>query len=331
MILYITTEKNVNLIDFLNDYGAKKDFIIQKKIGKYAFKHFVTNNNNDYSHIKEIILDRTAILEKDGELVSLVEQFSAIHNVRFTVIYMDLSENDDFFKEMLAIGVNNLVISTSLTQIRQDILHCVSENGLQKYQEKPCDSSSVERYNFDCQNIKIGVLGSQNRIGATTFAISLTHWLSSVSAKVNYIEATDKNKLNLLALEYGIKAQQDEFIAEDILFTRGAPQVGCNFEVYDIGYPFEYKMNRVGQMDILVLAFGGKTSELPYTKIAFQTLENKKSYILPVFVTDDRLARIKNIFTNENHKILKSQYVPDYINSNSENYKKIIHKYIATE
>lgn len=64
--------------------------------------------------------------------------------------------------------------------------------------ERPAPTGVV-KYRFDCQNIRIAVVGSQPRVGVTTAAISLCHWLQCVGAMACYVEDNESRVLPIFA------------------------------------------------------------------------------------------------------------------------------------
>ena len=103
---------------------------------------------------------------------------------RVTVICEGLTPADPLFQALLDSGVGNIVCDTEIAAIQQEIAECLSETGMTRYspKERPAPVGGV-KYRFDCQNIRIAVVGSQPRIGVTTAAISLCHWLQGVAPR----------------------------------------------------------------------------------------------------------------------------------------------------
>lgn len=335
MILYLTTQNHVNMIDFLNDYGMQGSTMIRKMIGKFEFQNFATRNMADYSHFTELVLDRAALEDEDTTLGGTIEQFLTMYSARVTVIYEGLEEHNPFFKKLLDIGVGNIIVSSNLVEIQKDIMSCLSAKGLEKYEakERATPKPKGEYYKFNCENVKVGVIGSQNRIGVTTMAVGLANWLGKVGASACYVEANKNSVLKLLAKEYQAELFADGFVTDKLKFTNIIPTETYNFVIYDIGQLLETKMKVIEQMDIVVYLCGGKTYELPFTCKGLETISNTSAYIFPTFFTEDMMFNLKNLFTNELHEILEPVYQPDFMDTepNRANYKKMIREYIAAE
>lgn len=335
MILYLATQNNVNMIDFLNDYSNGESTIIRKMIGTFEFQNFATRNMADYSHFEEVILDRSALNDNDETLVITIEQFLTMYSSRVTVIYNGLEESSPFFRKLLDIGVGNIIVSSNLVEIQKDIMSCLSAKGLEKYEakERAIPKPKGEYYKFNCEHVKVGVIGTQNRIGVTTMAVGLVNWLGKVGASACYVETNKNSILKLLAKEYQAEVLADGFVADKLKFTNSIPSETYNFVIYDIGQMFETKMNVIEQMDIVVCLCGGKMYELPFTIRGLETLADTSAYIFPTFFTEDMMFNLKNLFTNELHEILEPVYQPSFMDTepNKANYKKMIKEYIATE
>lgn len=91
------------------------------------------------------------------------------------------------------------------------------------------------KYRFDCQNIRIAVVGSQPRVGVTTAAISLCHWLQCVGAMACYVEDNESRVLPIFARSYCMDQDGYSWRFEGVQYRRWEPDTPVNFIVRDMG------------------------------------------------------------------------------------------------
>ena len=330
MILFLTTNQKTNLLDFLSVEGATLP--IKKMVGSFNLQRFIVSDMRNFSHLTEVIFERTAFDDTDSEFVGAVEEFMTMYSARVTVIYEGLDADSNTFRNLLNIGVGNLVISTDIYEIQAEITECMSESGMQRYnaKERVKPRNTGEHYHFDCQNIRIGVIGSQERIGVTTTAVGLASWLVKVGATACYIEANKQKRLPHIAMEYGEELNDAGFTAEGINFMGAEPTGEYNFKVYDLSTIASTDL--IEGMDIVIVMCGIKMYELPYTAKVLKQLERTYAYICPLFLAEDRREDFIHLFQTEFYTPLYIEYQPDFTDStpNKKNYKLMIQRYIAT-
>ena len=330
MILFLTTNQKTTLLDFLSVEGATLP--IKKMVGSFNLQRFIVSDMRNFSHLTEVIFERTAFDDTDSEFVGAVEEFMTMYSARVTVIYEGLDADSNTFRNLLNIGVGNLVISTDIYEIQAEITECMSESGMQRYnaKERVKPRNTGEHYHFDCQNIRIGVIGSQERIGVTTTAVGLASWLVKVGATACYIEANKQKRLPHIAMEYGEELNDAGFTAEGINFMGAEPTGEYNFKVYDLSTIASTDL--IEGMDIVIVMCGIKMYELPYTAKVLKQLERTYAYICPLFLAEDRREDFIHLFQTEFYTPLYIEYQPDFTDSTpiKKNYKQMIQRYIAT-
>lgn len=332
MILYITNSKKTNLLDFLDN----QDYQIQKLDGTIDMKNFVVRDMSNYMHITETVIHREAVVNNDTAFAEAIEEFYTMYSARITVIYEGLDEDSPFFKQLLHIGVANIVVATDLSEIRKDIQTCLSIDGLKKYQanERVMPVSKNESYHFDCTGVKIGIIGSQARIGTTTMALGLTYWLGEVGATSCYVETVRKSILPLIAREVGAEHDSDgSFKMNGSSYSSNDNANDFNFSIFDFGNILEANRENLNDMDIWVLVCGCKTYELPYSGNCLKIFGDTNAYIIPAFATEELAERLNIGSSNVEHEVLQPMYQPDFTeySESKQNYKKIVERYIATD
>ncbi|MCQ5128898.1 hypothetical protein NE562_04445 [Butyricicoccus faecihominis] len=328
MILYLSSTQHTNLLDFTGRYDPDSDMPIKKLVGSYMLKQFVVHDMRNFSHFTDVVLDRLAFGDDDTEFAEAIEEFLTMYHARVTVICEGLTPVDPLFQALLDSGVGNIVCDTEIAAIQQEITECLSETGMTRYnpKERPAPAGGV-KYRFDCQNIRITVVGSQPRIGVTTAAISLCHWLQSVGATVCYVEDNESRILPILARSYGMEQDGDGWRFEGVQYRRQEPETPVNFIVRDMGSEEAPPQDT----DLLVLLCGTKAWELPHTAKLKRTQDGNHAYLLCPFVLEDSRADVAEALQDDYHKVLFLDYQPEPTDgtANAKQFKMMITKYIA--
>ena len=100
MILYLSSTKHTNLLDFMEDYESDS-VLIKKMIGNFVLKQFVIYDMRNFSHFTEVVLDRLAFGDTDEEFAQAIEELLTMYSARVTVICEGLSKRYFLFHSLL--------------------------------------------------------------------------------------------------------------------------------------------------------------------------------------------------------------------------------------
>lgn len=125
-------------------------------------------------------------------------------------------------------------------------------------------------YSCDKKPLIISIVGTQSRIGTTTFSIALAMWLSEKGYKTIYEEANENNHLRAMANLYKFKYANGYFEKNNLLLKPYyGPQVQLSVEgkyvVRDVGTD----LNELYESDVLLVVAGAKPWEKDYSLKAF--------------------------------------------------------------
>lgn len=158
-----------SLLDFLWEQ-EKEELPIKKLVGKFSLKQFVLYDMRNFAHVTELVLDRIAFDDSDEEVAEAIEEFLMMYQVRITLIYEGLKEDDMLFQLLLEKGVRNFVCNTKVRAIQEELKECFREEGMTRYQqrkkiEEEIQENNEERksYTFAYETIRIVLLSSQTR------------------------------------------------------------------------------------------------------------------------------------------------------------------------
>lgn len=321
MILFLTTNDHVNLLDFM-------ELPIKRMVGSFLLHQFVVHDMRSFSHCSHLILDREAVAEGDGELVEAIEEFLIMYNARVTVICQGLQPDGALFRGLLDIGVGNIVTASTMEEIRSEICEACSDQGMTRYaaKERPRPAGV---YQFNASNVQIAVFGSHPRMGATTAALGLTCWLLSAGAGACYVEDNPSGHLALLAEVYQMAPVGRGYLYRDAPFlTGGAPEGDVNFIVRDMGSGIR---ETVQAADMAVLCGGAKPYELPGTIDTLRQMAGRPVTLLLPFVAEVLRPKYRELFAGDGRGVVFLDYQPDPMEpeANKQAYLDIVKPYLA--
>ena len=333
MILYLSSNQHTNLLDFTGLYDDDT-VTVKKMVGSFILKQFIISDMRNFSHCSELVLDRPAFGDSDKEFAEAIEEFLTMYNARITVIYEGLKQSEPIFLALLKIGVGNIVAGVEIGLMQEEIRECLSKTGMTRYQakERAKPKGRKEQYRFDCENIRIAVLSSQARMGATTVAVGLSVWLNNVGGKVCYVESNQNGCLGLIAQAYEMEQNEDGFLLDGLAYVNREPVKPGNFIVYDIGRCGTAEdMRIVERADIILLCCGIKPYEMPYTVRLLRQFESDHAFVICPFVDDSLKEGYSSALQSDYHKVLFMEYQPNMMNAgaNQKNYKRVVKKYIS--
>ena len=82
MLLYLTSNINLGLFDFIQD----ETIPIKKLSGEFNLKKFVIRDMRSFSHIKYVAIDHQALNDTDEELIEGILGFWAMYDAR--IVYL---------------------------------------------------------------------------------------------------------------------------------------------------------------------------------------------------------------------------------------------------
>lgn len=332
MILYLSSAKHTNLLDFISFESADHGMTVKRLVGHFELKQFVVHDMRNFSHFTDVVLDRPAFAETDRELIEAIQEFLTMYDIRLTVICEGVSQSEPLFQALLGIGVRNLVHGTDILEIQQEIRECLGKDGMLRYvPEKALTGKCREHYHFTCKNSVIAVAGSQARIGVTTVAVGFCAWLASVGAGVCYVESNHSGHLKDLVRSYGMEQEHNGWLYEGVHYTSWgmSGEQDFNFLVYDMGNDFSARQQMLTSADLRLLVCGTKPYELAHTMRLQVALADHDAYLLCPFVADEIRDDLVKALQSDCHKVLPFAYQPELTDGscNAKQYRIMTEKH----
>ncbi|MCF8019076.1 MAG: hypothetical protein K9L62_06655 [Vallitaleaceae bacterium] len=316
MLLYLSSNDHINLLDFLND---EHGIIIKKLSGTFSLRQFILGDLRSLNHFQYMVIDLNAIRDSNSDIMEAVNAYKKMFTSRLIFYIEDMKAHHDLVLKLIENGIFNIVTTNEIEAIKEEFLKSVSDLGISKrdiiLKLTPNDFSyktSVDSYEFSKKEIKIAVTGVQHRVGTTTMAINLANYLSSIGAKVCYVEANEHDHLSKLPAFY-----QGMTAIEDVILYNGVKYLSLHSEcldefafiIYDMGVIDNRIISAIRKnCDAAILCATGKPYEI-------SDIEKHKSLLDTTIIN----TVFSFVAESDQHKFLKlhkdihfSNYTPNY-------------------
>ena len=288
-------------------------------IDKLSLADFVRHDLKQYSFCSHYVFDLSAIKEKDDELLTKIESVPYQTQGKIIIYADEFYEGDELLDKLVHKGFTNIVANyrgidtkTAIAQMQEDLCDCFGEDGLPKEKWRRYDKSydafaeareravqaekEQSKPRYTNANIRIAVVGAQNRIGTTTFAIHLAEYFRSREAQSAVICTNDRgiSQLEMISEFNGGEHIKDNYYAVngiDFCSVDTDANKEYNAEIYDFG-TFSDTMSFT-DFDKVYLVSGTSWNEIPMVFVAQQELNSVNYTVAVNFSDDSRIARYK--------------------------------------
>lgn len=322
MLLYLTSNENIELLDFLQE-----NMIIKKLPGEFYIKKFVIYDMKSLDHYSYVVIDLESIKDEQDEIIEALTAFKTIYNPKLILIAKN-AENILISRIVNEVGIYNIITAKDSDKIQENIKMCLGQEDRFKEQVIKYVKKLNLKYSFTNDNVKIFVSGVMSKFGTTKTAINLATFLADIGAKVSYTEANGGNHLSKIASYYDFK--DFSYMGVEYYYNGNIP-LDCDFNIIDIGLLKEKKLKAISSSDVAdvkILCGATKQSELEELIKLINLGEEDINIILSSISERDK---------NNVRRLLKHQKNPIYFSDdtvelfdvkNSNIYKDILSKYI---
>lgn len=335
MILYLTSNTNVNLLDRLE---AEQELPVKKLTGQFSLLSFVVKDMRHFSHVRYLAVDRKAVLESDEEMVKALLSFQTMYEIRIIIIAEGLLESSPLLLQLFHAGITNVATSEDIEAMLGEIKECFSEQGMQRYIHSSPSVSVIEplqdlqlyeqQYQFDCKNIRIAVAGSDRRVGVTTTAMNLVFWINEHGGEACYWEANTSKHLAHIIHLYEPEREGHSYVMEGIDFYLTQEfNRDYNFIVTDCGVLGDSKLqDAFNNADVRLLCGSAMPYELPVFYRALDRCRYLSVHSIGLFVPEN----IKPYLLQIRKNILFGESSHDLFDSKANNklYYKLLKEFI---
>lgn len=292
MILFMTTEKNQSLFNFIQD---EKGTPVREWVGEdYNLENFINNDFRKYSTCRFLVVDLDAINDIEIGLITAKEAFEKWFDCRLLVVVNELTQE---LKDFLIDNDIPNIIDGTPEQMRKKIVIATSPTGfmiddyLVKKEEAPSQPiiEKIQKSESSKTNepIILTVSGCQQRIGTTTFALGLAHYIADQGKPVCYVEANKNNHLLSIIKSYEMKKiNSNQWNHKGIDFFTGDGEIGKGYEymIFDLGIIEEDEFFVYKQSDFNLIIGGTKGFEVKHLYHHIQTCQKNSIDNYQVFI-----------------------------------------------
>ena len=334
MLFYLTSNDKVNLLDFAE---TQIGIPPKKMTGKFSLLQFVIRDMRNYAHIRYFVIDRSAANEDDNAFVEAVNSFKMMFSARIIIICEGYSERDSFVRQLIMSGVTDIVTADNIEQIQEEILECLSPEGMQRYkviEPEPwaptiniARSGPEELYAFIAKNVRVAVAGCQRRNGVTTTATNLAHWIETHGGTACYLENNENHHLAYIVKLYGEQAIKNHYSigGVDYYFTDEMDE-NYNFIITDCGILNAPIQSSFKNADLRLLCSPAMPYDLPHLQKALDLCKGMSVKTLGMYVPPDIQELIQGATEHDVHFMAPSHELFDGT-ANADVYKSLLDNY----
>ncbi len=219
MILYLTSEAKNEYLDFINTLSDKelteKRLPITKLKKLYiggSLQNFISQDFRNYINCEYLVIDINVFSKEPYEdILSAIKSISYMSSARVILILSGYEHKNRIQVMLLQNGIKNLVTAEERSKIIAELESSLTPEGLLTFVKKESESVDYDKTkitdehfkgvknefifkNTDC--VTIAFMGVGNCSGTTTNALNLANFLSSIGARVCYIENNDSGSIN---------------------------------------------------------------------------------------------------------------------------------------
>ena len=173
---------------------------------------------------------------------------------------------------------------------------------------------------WKCNNVMIGLMGVDRRVGTTTAAIRLANMLHKEGAKTSYVEANDHGHLEKIAKQYEFVSVESYYLKGGVSYFINSYDTTTNFNIYDIGCISE-NGERITKLDGIFhkvfLISGSKAYELDDLHKAMNIM--KASNVGLIFnLPGEETKNLIRLYKEEVSFLTELQYAPSWFSGTWE-------------
>lgn len=320
MILYLSSNENMGLLDYLID---DKKLVIKKLSGEFNLNKFVIHDMRNLSHCTQIIIDLKAVTDTEEEVINAITAFKAIYNARIVILAEGLNHGENLLRKLIDIEVYNLVTAETIKNMRKEIEQCIIGEGM-TYQDclkfmVDIDTGYTRKFNFKGQNIKIVVAGVMHRIGTTTTAMNLANYLAGIGAKVCYVEKNKSGHMKMMSMFYNELSNKDNIIEyKGVRYYSNGQKIESDYHfiIYDIGKLTDKNIGIFKNNNNNILCAGAKPYEVKMLyKIAEMIFDIEMDIVFSLTSYRER-NKMEKLMSELEKRYYYLDYSPDLFDGN---------------
>lgn len=337
MILYLCSNPNINLFDFLD---KERGMPIKKMSGVFKLKQFVIHDVKNLTQFSYLIIDLKALKDSDTEIIEAVAAFGTMYSARIILFAEGLDGSSPLILKLIDLGIYNIITSTDFEDVKEEMFECISPEGKDRRSVIRSKYFSMEEikgrekteYLFLCRDIKIAVVGAAHKVGTTTTAINLVNFLADIGAEVAYVEANANEHLKYLPTYYKDMVVNETYIEYKGInyFFKGSFPEYSNFTVVDFGTIGQCRLQALRQCELLILCGTTKPYELHFLRTALDVFDGLPLNVVLSHAPQSAENDITALLARKNSQLHFAGYSPDLFDgkANAKIFSNIVEEYM---
>lgn len=283
MFIYLTSEKNNVIFDFLKDQSGQT---VKKFIGDFNFQEFVSDHLMSYDSCRYLAVDLECIDDYPDGFFDAVDSILQYFNFHLRLIVVSFDLDGDILAGLYKRGVFNIITGTDKDTVEKRILKVFSQDGMSPEDHNLGDAfSSLKSSNIPIATpvqddliptiqtvIKnesvfeekiIAVVGSQRRTGTSTTAFQLANYIASKGKSVAYMEGNNHQHLKEIVKTYKMEERDQvwQMNGVDYLFSDSEFFKHYHYIIADLGELNEDKVEFIKNSHFVILCGDAKCYE----------------------------------------------------------------------
>lgn len=292
-------------------------------------KHQAIEDELDLKNDQNIVetIHSEVPLKKDSDSENIVESAvspdilyqKASHKVKISEGKPIKSGN----KKLISAKKNSILMEMVNSNVQESILSTnkmkkSTVTNLNQYLNIKDDADNNEDMEWNCNNIIIGIVGTERKVGTTTAAFHIANALASTGAKVSYSETNNHQHLEQIANAYQFQKLDDYYSKDQVAYYAGNAfdlEAEYNFIIFDLGTIQENTemVLRICQelINEIIVVSGSKPYEQLPLESCLKQIPERKIKVLCNNVTGNDYQQINQLFKSEDIQVYKNSYEPD--------------------
>lgn len=322
MFIYLTSEKNNCIFDFLKDHSGQT---VKKFIGDFNFQEFVADHLMSYDSCRYLAVDLECIDDYPDGFFEAVDSILQYFNFHLRLIIVSFDLDGDIKDGLCKRGIFNIITGTNKEVVEQLILKSFSQGGFtpedhhlgeefsslksvanpitEAIQEElvPVQTSIKKETVFEEKFIC--VIGSQRRTGTTTTAFQLANYIANKGKSVAYMEGNDHQHLKEIVRTYKMEESDNiwQMNGVDFLFDDSVFYKHYHYIIADLGQLDAESIEVIKNSHYVILCGDAKCYEKNHLSQAIDLLKSSgidTYHLFLHFVAPNELLLLKAQFEN---------------------------------
>lgn len=344
MILMITKE-NEKLISEVCLENHIEDYQILTTVANLY--NFTVTELKSLNNFNQLVIDVTSINDTEKQLIDAIVTLKTIYmDLRITILAIGYQPGNTLLSKLFSESIFNFVTATEYHTQKEEFKKCLtvgnsySDSISYRYKENSKDTQKSKviikkEYSKKRNSVRIGIVGTQAHIGATTQAILMCKFLNSIGLHSCYVQANTKQDVEKIAAMNNVTNMKDMITYNGVDMFRefiDNKNTGYDFYIYDYGDIDNLNINSYITNDIKIVVCGTKEWDFVNISKAFEKLnkiQNDIDFIFNFTAKENEKNILKGL-SEFKKSIYFSEYAPNPFDDekNQNIYHRILKEFI---